>query len=80
VRLDHGKAAIFGGARPTRPPFGCYPVTCEQILLPRGSLERRIRSDRPGIRRISVYQMGRAAGLNKEDGSSITKVFERIAG
>src|SRR3984893_782185 len=27
-----------------------------------------------------VYQMARAAGLNKEDGSSITKVFERMAG
>jgi hypothetical protein len=24
-----------------------------------------------------VYQMARAAGLNKEDGSSITKVIER---
>jgi hypothetical protein len=24
--------------------------------------------------------MGRAAGLNKEDGSAIIKVFERIAG
>jgi hypothetical protein len=22
VRLDHGKAASFGAARPTRPPFG----------------------------------------------------------
>jgi 3-hydroxyisobutyrate dehydrogenase-like beta-hydroxyacid dehydrogenase len=27
-----------------------------------------------------VYQMGRAAGLNKEDGSAIIKVFEQIAG
>jgi len=27
-----------------------------------------------------VYQMARAAGLNKEDGSSIIKVFERTAG
>src|SRR5438270_13801356 len=27
-----------------------------------------------------VYQMARAAGLNKEDGSSIIKVFERMAG
>ena len=27
-----------------------------------------------------VYQMARAAGLNKEDGSSIFKVFERMAG
>jgi hypothetical protein len=27
-----------------------------------------------------VYQMARAAGLNKEDGSAIIKVFERIAG
>ena len=27
-----------------------------------------------------VYQMGRAAGLNKEDGSAIIKVFERMAG
>lgn len=27
-----------------------------------------------------VYQMGRAAGLNKEDGSAIIKVFERLAG
>ena len=27
-----------------------------------------------------VYQMGRAAGLNKEDGSAIVKVFERLAG
>ena len=27
-----------------------------------------------------VYQMGRAAGFNKEDGSAIIKVFERLAG
>jgi 3-hydroxyisobutyrate dehydrogenase len=27
-----------------------------------------------------VYQMARAAGLNKQDGSSIIKVFERMAG
>ena len=27
-----------------------------------------------------VYQMGRAQGLNKEDGSAIIKVFERLAG
>jgi hypothetical protein len=27
-----------------------------------------------------VYQISRAAGLNKEDGSSIIKVFERMAG
>lgn len=27
-----------------------------------------------------VYQMGRAAGLNKEDGSAIIKVFEQLAG
>jgi len=27
-----------------------------------------------------VYQMARAAGLNKEDGSSIIKVVERMAG
>jgi 3-hydroxyisobutyrate dehydrogenase len=27
-----------------------------------------------------VYQMGRAAGFNKEDGSAIIKVFERMAG
>lgn len=27
-----------------------------------------------------VYQMGRAQGLNKEDGSAIIKVFERMAG
>jgi len=27
-----------------------------------------------------IYQMGRAAGLNKEDGSAIVKVFERMAG
>src|SRR6266478_6102179 len=27
-----------------------------------------------------VYQMGRAAGLNKEDGSAIIKVFERMVG
>ncbi len=27
-----------------------------------------------------VYQMGRAQGLNKEDGSAIVKVFERLAG
>ena len=33
--------------------FGCYPVGCEQILLPRGSQGRRIRSDRPGIRGMS---------------------------
>ena len=29
---------------------------------------------------LQVYQMARAAGLNKEDGSSIIKVFERMAG
>ncbi len=29
---------------------------------------------------LQVYQMGRAAGLNKEDGSAIIKVFERLAG
>jgi 3-hydroxyisobutyrate dehydrogenase-like beta-hydroxyacid dehydrogenase len=27
-----------------------------------------------------VYQMGRAQGLNKEDGSAIIKVFEQLAG
>ena len=27
-----------------------------------------------------VYQMGRAAGLSKEDGSSLVKVYERLAG
>ena len=27
-----------------------------------------------------VYQMARAAGLNKEDGSAIVKVLERLAG
>jgi 3-hydroxyisobutyrate dehydrogenase-like beta-hydroxyacid dehydrogenase len=27
-----------------------------------------------------VYQMARAAGLNKEDGSAIMKMFEQIAG
>jgi 3-hydroxyisobutyrate dehydrogenase-like beta-hydroxyacid dehydrogenase len=27
-----------------------------------------------------VYQMGRAAGLNKEDGSAIVKIYERLAG
>jgi 3-hydroxyisobutyrate dehydrogenase-like beta-hydroxyacid dehydrogenase len=27
-----------------------------------------------------VYQMARAAGLNKEDGSAIIKVLERLAG
>jgi len=27
-----------------------------------------------------VYQMGRAAGLNKQDGSAIVQVFERLAG
>jgi len=27
-----------------------------------------------------VYQMARAQGLNKEDGSPIIKVFERMAG
>jgi 3-hydroxyisobutyrate dehydrogenase-like beta-hydroxyacid dehydrogenase len=27
-----------------------------------------------------VYQMGRAAGLNKEDGSAIIKIFERVVG
>ena len=29
---------------------------------------------------LQVYQMGRAAGLNKEDGSAIIKVFERLSG
>ena len=33
--------------------FGCYPVGREQILLPRASQGRRIRSDRPGIRGMS---------------------------
>jgi hypothetical protein len=33
--------------------FGCYPVGCEQILLPPGSQGRRIRSDRPGSRGMS---------------------------
>jgi 3-hydroxyisobutyrate dehydrogenase len=27
-----------------------------------------------------VYQMARAAGFNKEDGSALIKVFERLAG
>lgn len=27
-----------------------------------------------------VYQMARAAGLNKEDGSAVVKVFEQLAG
>ena len=27
-----------------------------------------------------VYQMARAAGLNKEEGSAIVKVLERLAG
>ena len=27
-----------------------------------------------------VYQMARAAGLNKEDGSAVVKVLERLAG
>ena len=27
-----------------------------------------------------VYQMARAAGLNKQDGSAIVKIFERLAG
>lgn len=27
-----------------------------------------------------VYQMGRAAGLNKEDGSAIVKIYEQLAG
>jgi 3-hydroxyisobutyrate dehydrogenase-like beta-hydroxyacid dehydrogenase len=27
-----------------------------------------------------VYQMARAAGLNKEDGSAVIKVIERLAG
>src|SRR4029079_879153 len=43
----------FGAAMPTSPTFGCYPVGCEQILLPRGSKGRRIRSDRFGIRGMS---------------------------
>lgn len=34
--------------------FGCHPVGCEQILLPRGSQARRIRYDRLEIRRMSV--------------------------
>src|SRR3954447_12631339 len=33
---------------------GCYPVDREQILLPRASQGRRIRSDRPGIRGMSA--------------------------
>ena len=27
-----------------------------------------------------VYQMARAAGFNKEDGSAVVKVLERLAG
>jgi len=27
-----------------------------------------------------VYQVARAAGFNKEDGSALIKVFERLAG
>jgi len=27
-----------------------------------------------------VYQMGRAAGLNKQDGSSIVTLYEKMAG
>jgi len=27
-----------------------------------------------------VYQMARAAGLNKEDGSALVKLYERLAG
>ena len=27
-----------------------------------------------------VYQMARAAGLNKEDGSAVVKVYEQLAG
>jgi hypothetical protein len=27
-----------------------------------------------------VYQMARAQGLNKEDGSAIIKLFEKLAG
>ena len=27
-----------------------------------------------------VYQMARAAGLNKEDGSAVVKILERLAG
>lgn len=58
VRLDRGKAAIFGSARPTRPPFGLLPGRLRAnfgILLPRGCQRRRISSDRLGIRRISAY-------------------------
>jgi hypothetical protein len=34
--------------------FGCYPVGCEQIWLPRGSQGPRITFDRLGIWRMSV--------------------------
>ena len=27
-----------------------------------------------------IYQMGRAAGFNKEDGSALVKLYERMAG
>ena len=40
-----------------------------------GSAHDRI-STVPG----AVYQMARAAGLNKEDGSAIIKVLEQLAG
>jgi hypothetical protein len=55
VRLDHGKAANFGAARPTRPPFWLLPGRLREILLSRGSQRRKIASNRLRIRGISVY-------------------------
>ena len=54
----------------------------------RASVRHRLRPQRgadfslgfPGVQHEIGYQMGRAAGLNKEDGSAIIKVFEGMVG
>jgi hypothetical protein len=42
--------------------------------------DRRLQLDGATAKAARVYQMARAGRLNKEDGSSIIKVFERMAG
>jgi hypothetical protein len=55
VRLDQWQSREFRALRgQSNRLFGCYPVGCEQILLPRGSQGRKIRSDKLGIRGMSV--------------------------
>jgi hypothetical protein len=53
VRLDAGKAASFGFAKPSASPFGCQLSGCDQIPLTRTSPGRNIAPNQPGIRRMS---------------------------